>query len=85
MKKNKRNKEELSFEQHLENAKEAILKLESGNCSLDEMLVLYENGINSLKFCSKKLNEFEKKVKLIKVNESDEISFEDYKWELVYL
>ena len=28
-------------------------KLESGDCSLDEMLNLYEQGVNSLKICSK--------------------------------
>ena len=79
MKKNKKNSKNLSFEEHLENAKEVISKLESGNCSLDEMLSLYENGINSLKFCSSKLIEFEKKIKLIQVENNNEIRLKDYK------
>ncbi len=64
MKKNKR-LETLSFEEHLDNAKQIIQKLESGNCNLDEMLKMYEEGISSLNFCSKKLNEFEEKIQII--------------------
>ena len=64
MKKNK-TLETLSFEEHLDNAKQIIQKLESGNCNLDEMLKMYEDGISSLNFCSKKLNEFEEKIQII--------------------
>tara|TARA_Y100001968_G_scaffold250046_1_gene235034 strand:- start:320 stop:541 length:222 start_codon:yes stop_codon:yes gene_type:complete len=64
MKKNK-TLETLSFEEHLDNAKQIIQKLESGNCNLDEMLKMYEEGISSLNFCSKKLNEFEEKIQII--------------------
>ena len=64
MKKNK-TLEALSFEEHLDNAKQIIQKLESGNCNLDEMLKMYEEGISSLNFCSKKLNEFEEKIQII--------------------
>ena len=64
MKKNK-TLETLSVEEHLDNAKQIIQKLESGNCNLDEMLKMYEEGISSLNFCSKKLNEFEEKIQII--------------------
>tara|TARA_B100000287_G_C20163383_1_gene595131 strand:- start:44 stop:265 length:222 start_codon:yes stop_codon:yes gene_type:complete len=63
--KNNKTLETLSFEEHLDNAKQIIQKLESGNCNLDEMLKMYEEGISSLNFCSKKLNEFEEKIQII--------------------
>jgi len=69
--------DDLSFEEHLDNAKQIIQKLESGNCNLDEMLKMYENGISSLNFCSKKLNEFEEKIKVIKKNGDNSNKVED--------
>ena len=79
MKKTK-TKNNLSFEEHLEKAKEIIQKLESGNCNLDDMLRMYENGVSSLNFCSKKLNEFEEKIKIIKRNNDDSIEIKDIEW-----
>ena len=78
MKKNQNKKNNKTFEEHLKNAKETITKLESGNCTLDEMLSLYEDGINSLKFCTDKLNEFEKKIEIIKMDKNN-LTFEEYK------
>ena len=45
----------LSFEEHLDRAKDIITKLESGNCNLDELLSKYKNGVESLNYCSEKL------------------------------
>ena len=78
MAKIKKNNNNLSFEDSLNKAKEVVQKLESGDCSLDEMLLLYEDGIKSVKYCSKKLTEFEDKIKIISSNienkiENDEI------------
>ncbi|MBV67119.1 MAG: exodeoxyribonuclease VII small subunit [Candidatus Marinimicrobia bacterium] len=66
---------DLSFEQHLDRAKDIITKLESGNCNLDELLSKYKDGIESLNFCSDKLNEFENKIKIIK--DSSKIDMEE--------
>ena len=76
MKKTK-TKNNLSFEEHLEKAKEIIQKLESGNCNLDDMLKMYENGVSSLNFCSEKLNEFEEKIKIIRKKNSDSTEIKD--------
>ena len=56
---------ELSFEEHLDRAKDIITKLESGSCNLDELLSKYKNGVESLNYCTEKLNEFEDKIKII--------------------
>ena len=66
---------DLSFEQHLDRAKDIITKLESGNCNLDELLSKYKKGIESLNFCIDKLNEFENKIKIIK--DSSKIDMEE--------
>ena len=66
---------DLSFEQHLERAKDIITKLESGNCNLDELLSKYKNGVESLNFCTEKLNEFENKINIIK--DSSKIDMEE--------
>ena len=56
----------LTFEEHLESAKCIIEKLETGKCNLDEMLNLYEDAVESIKFCNEKLSDFENKIKIIK-------------------
>ena len=65
-----------TFEEHLKVAKDIVGKLETGDCSLDEMLSLYEEGVQSLKVCSKKLSAFEEKIKVIKKQDNN-IEFDD--------
>ena len=77
MPKIEKKKNNLSFEYHLSNAKEIVQKLESGDCNLDEMLTLYEDGIKSLKFCNQKLNEFEDKISIIKKDIKNKINTDD--------
>ena len=67
-------KDSISFEKHLKNAKNIVQKLESSDCTLDEMLILYENGIKSLKFCNQKLTEFEDKINIIKTDIKNKIN-----------
>tara|TARA_B100001250_G_C19774668_1_gene778969 strand:+ start:1465 stop:1698 length:234 start_codon:yes stop_codon:yes gene_type:complete len=66
MSKTNKSNENLSFESHLNKAKEIVNKLESGDCNLDQMLTLYKDGIVSLNHCNKKLSEFENEIKIIK-------------------
>ena len=70
----------LSFEEHLIKAKEIIQKLESGDCNLDEMLAIYKEGIKSLSYCTKKLNEIEEKIEIIKNEDSSEFRNDEIKW-----
>ena len=66
-----------TFEQHLDKAKEIVSKLESGDCNLDEMLALYKEGVDSLKYCNEKLNEFEDKITVIKKDIKHELNSDD--------
>ena len=79
MSKTEKKNKNLSFEYHLDKAKEIVAKLESGDCDLDKMLTLYEDGINSLKFCNQKLNEFEDKIAVIKEDMNNKVNPDDTK------
>ena len=72
-------KSNLSFEEHLVKAKDIIQKLESGDCNLDEMLAIYKEGVDSLNYCTKKLNEIEEKIQIIKNEDSSKLRDDDIK------
>ena len=84
MKKTKE-KSNLSFEEHLAKAKDIIQKLESADCNLDEMLTIYKEGVDSLNYCTKKLNEIEEKIQIIKNEDSTKLKIDDIKWKLAYM
>ena len=78
----KENNNNSSFEIQLSKAKEIVRKLESGDCDLDEMLTLYKQGIDSLKFCNQKLNEFEDKITVINKDVNNQLNQNDLEWNL---
>ena len=78
----KENNNNSSFEIQLSKAKEIVRKLESGDCDLDEMLTLYKQGIDSLKFCNQKLNEFEDKITVINKDANNQLNENDLEWNL---
>ena len=47
----------LSYEEAYKSLEDILLKLESGNTSLDESLSLYEEGIRLYRHCNKLLEE----------------------------
>lgn len=56
---------EKSFEKSMEELEEVVVKLESGEVTLDESLQLFEAGIKLANNCQKKLDMAEKKVKIL--------------------
>lgn len=51
-----------SYEEQIDELKEIILKIESGDAGLDESLSLYERGMIILQNCEKILEDAEMKV-----------------------
>ncbi|HEY7818452.1 MAG TPA: exodeoxyribonuclease VII small subunit [Vicinamibacteria bacterium] len=49
-----------------------VKDLEKGELSLEASLARYEHGIRLARFCSEKLEEAEKRIELLQVNESGE-------------
>ncbi|MBN2539628.1 MAG: exodeoxyribonuclease VII small subunit [Deltaproteobacteria bacterium] len=56
---------EKKFEKALEKLEGIVRKMEEGNMSLEESLKAFEEGIKLSRFCAGKLDEAERKVKLL--------------------
>jgi exodeoxyribonuclease VII small subunit len=61
---------EQKFEDAFQKLESIVKKLEDGNLSLEESLKAFEEGVRLSRFCSKKLDEAEKKVEIL-LKESD--------------
>lgn len=61
---------EKKFEEAMKRLEDIVQNMESGDLSLEESLRIFEEGIKLVGFCSKKLEEAEKKVTML-VKESD--------------
>lgn len=55
-------KNEMTYEQVMQRLDEIIDQLNSGNVSLDESLVLFEEGTKLTALCKKKLNDAKQKI-----------------------
>ncbi|WP_078810445.1 exodeoxyribonuclease VII small subunit [Selenihalanaerobacter shriftii] len=75
------NKDELSFEDALEELEEIVDKLEVGELGLEESLTEFEEGIKLSKFCSQTLQEVEEKIEIIINNEVDGLEVKSYNLE----
>jgi len=67
-----------NFEESMARLEEIVRTLENGSATLDESLKLYEEGIALVRVCSSKLDDAEKKIKLLNVTADgvDEKGFE---------
>ena len=61
----KDNQEPVSFEEALKELEGIVRKLESGEAKLEEALGLFERGVKLSRFCSRKLEEAEKKIEML--------------------
>ena len=55
----------ISFEKAMERLGKIVEEMEGGELSLDSMISRFEEGQGLIRFCSKKLNEVEKKVEML--------------------
>ena len=56
---------EQKFEDAFQKLETIVKKLEEGNLSLEDSLKAFEEGVRLSRFCSKKLDEAEKKVEIL--------------------
>ena len=54
-----------NFEKALARLESIVAKLEKGELALEEALKLFEEGVNISRFCNTKLDEAERKVKIL--------------------
>ena len=63
-------KNEISFEESLERLENFVNKMESGDATLEQSLVWFEEGMDLIKLCQVQLNNAEQKVQeLVKKTE----------------
>ena len=55
----------LNFEEAMARLEQIVRALEGGNVPLDESLTLYEEGVKLVKLCSTRLENAEKRIKIL--------------------
>lgn len=75
----KKNKAEKtgSFEHSLKKLEEIVQTLEGGEIPLDDTLAKFEEGMKLVQFCHSKLNEAEKKLKILVKDKNGNFSLKD--------
>ena len=68
----------MSFEKALEELKEIVSKLESGEGRLDEAIEAYERGAALKRHCEVKLREAQEKIEKISLGSSGQVKTEDF-------
>ena len=65
-----------TFEDSMIEFEEVVSKLETGDVTLDDSLKLFEQGIKLAKSCQKKLDDAEKKVKILTADTNGDLTEE---------
>ncbi|MGI6330249.1 MAG: exodeoxyribonuclease VII small subunit [Zhaonellaceae bacterium] len=68
---------QISFEEAINKLEGIVQSLETGNISLDESLRLFQEGVQLIDFCQKKLTMAEQKVSVL-VQKNEEIFLEPF-------
>lgn len=66
-----------NFEKSIERLEAIVQEMEGGQLSLDDMVARFEEGQGLLKFCTRKLNEVERKIEVL-VQKGDEVVAEPF-------
>lgn len=70
-----------TFEEDMKELEQVVAKLESGDVTLDESLKLFEKGIKLSGSCQKKLDEAERRVKILTAGSDGEMTEENFEAE----
>ena len=69
---------EQTFERSMERRAKIVAEMEGGSLGLDEMIRRFEEGQKLIGYCSRKLNEVERKVEMLVKKESGAITTEPF-------
>ncbi len=70
-------KKKVSFEEHMDQLKDSLEKLDNNDLSLEDALKVYEKGIEAYNNCNKALSEARKKVQIL-VDSTENETFKDF-------
>jgi exodeoxyribonuclease VII small subunit len=68
------------FEEALQKLDEIVRRMESGDLSLEESLKAFEEGVKLARFCSRKLDEAERRVEIL-LKEDEELTVRPFQEE----
>ena len=69
---------DINFEKAMERLEQITQELSREGITLEESLVLYEEGVALARVCNKKLDETERKIKILQISEDGEIDEKDF-------
>lgn len=72
------NIENMSFEEAMKRLDEITEELSREGVSLDRSLALYEEGVKLARVCNEKLEDTERKIKMLQLSQSGEVSEKDF-------
>lgn len=72
------NIENMSFEEAMKRLDEITEELSREGVSLDRSLALYEEGVKLARVCNEKLENTERKIKMLQISHSGEVSEKDF-------
>ena len=72
------NIENMSFEEAMKRLDEITEDLSREGVSLDRSLALYEEGVKLARVCNEKLEDTERKIKMLQISQSGEVSEKDF-------
>lgn len=67
-----------SFEDSMNELREIVDKLQSGNLPLEQSIKLFQEGTKLIAFSHKKLDEIQKKVRILVEDENGELTTKDF-------
>jgi exodeoxyribonuclease VII small subunit len=67
-----------TFEDALKRLNEIVIELENGDIILDDMVRLYEEGSDNIKYCLSKLDDVEKKISLLSGDSAENLKTETF-------
>lgn len=72
------NKKEEKFEDTLERLQGLVRELEAGDCSLEESIKKFEEGMTLAKNCQERLNQAEQRIEILLKADKDGVSCEAF-------
>lgn len=69
---------DLNFEQAMARLEKITEELSQEGITLEKSLALYEEGVGLARICNKKLEDTERKIKILQISDSGEIEEKDF-------
>jgi len=70
--------DDMKFEEGLVRLEEIVKKMEDGDLTLEESLDAFEEGIKLSRFCTKKLDEAERRVEMLLKDEDENVEIKPF-------